>query len=57
MQKVLQQLRANLIAGEACLVCGSTQHPYTHNQDELSHELLKLQEQQATASASAGKSL
>ncbi|WP_180113102.1 AAA family ATPase [Acinetobacter sp. YH12073] len=42
----IEQLRANLVAGEACLVCGSTEHPYTHNQDELSHELLKLQEQQ-----------
>lgn len=42
----IEQLRANLVAGEACLVCGSTEHPYTHNQDVLSHELLKLQEQQ-----------
>ena len=57
MQAVLQQqrllhsdniekLREQLIDGEACLVCGSTQHPFKHDPTTLSQELFKLQEQQ-----------
>lgn len=42
----IEQLRANLVQGEACLVCGSIHHPYVHNQNALSKELFKLQEQQ-----------
>ncbi|ALH95314.1 AAA family ATPase [Acinetobacter equi] len=56
LQKILQQqrllnteniekLRANLVDGEACLVCGSTHHPYA-KKDDFSNELVKLQEQQ-----------
>ncbi|CAB1210045.1 AAA family ATPase [Acinetobacter bouvetii] len=42
----VEHLRASLVDGEACLVCGSTHHPYIQNQDALSNELFKLQEQQ-----------
>ncbi|MFH7765134.1 AAA family ATPase [Acinetobacter sp. BSP-28] len=42
----IEHLRASLVDGEACLVCGSTHHPYIQNQDALSNELFKLQEQQ-----------
>lgn len=56
LQKILQQqrllnteniekLRSELVDGEACLVCGSTHHPYAE-QANFSDELLKLQEQQ-----------
>ncbi|WP_298145692.1 AAA family ATPase [uncultured Acinetobacter sp.] len=56
LQKILQQqrllnteniekLRAELVDGEACLVCGSTHHPYV-DKTAFSDELLKLQEQQ-----------
>ena len=56
LQKTLQQqrllntenvekLRAELVNGEACLVCGSTHHPYS-NKEAFSNELIKLQEQQ-----------
>jgi DNA repair protein SbcC/Rad50 len=41
----IEALRANLVEGEACLVCGSTQHPYAQK-DAFSDELFKLQEQQ-----------
>lgn len=42
----IENLRANLIEGKACLVCGSTHHPYVENKEALSKELIKLQEQQ-----------
>ncbi|OOW13373.1 MULTISPECIES: AAA family ATPase [Acinetobacter] len=56
LQKILQQqrllntkniekLRADLVDGEPCLVCGSTHHPYAEK-ETFSDELLKLQEQQ-----------
>lgn len=56
LQKIMQQqrllnteniekLRANLINGEACLVCGSTQHPFA-NKDTFSDQLFNLQLQQ-----------
>ncbi|KAB0624579.1 AAA family ATPase [Acinetobacter gandensis] len=56
LQKILQQqrllnteniekLRSELVDGEACLVCGSTHHPYAE-QSNFSDDLLKLQEQQ-----------
>ncbi|MFZ0022452.1 AAA family ATPase [Acinetobacter sp.] len=41
----IEKLRANLVDGEACLVCGSTQHPYL-TKDAFADELFKLQEQQ-----------
>ena len=57
LQRVLQQqrllhtesiekLREQLIEGEACLVCGSTQHPFKQEHSALSQELLNLQQQQ-----------
>lgn len=57
LQRVLQQqrllhtesiekLREQLLEGEACLVCGSTQHPFKQDHSALSQELLNLQEQQ-----------
>lgn len=57
LQRVLQQqrllhtesiekLREQLLEGEACLVCGSTQHPFKQEHSALSQELLNLQEQQ-----------
>lgn len=56
LQKILQQqrllntkniekLRADLVDGEPCLVCGSKHHPYAEK-EAFSDELLKLQEQQ-----------
>ncbi|MDY6484877.1 AAA family ATPase [Acinetobacter faecalis] len=44
--KNIEKLRADLVDGEECLVCGSTHHPYVKNQNVLSDELFKLQEQQ-----------
>ncbi|UUM27385.1 AAA family ATPase [Acinetobacter colistiniresistens] len=57
LQQVLQQqrllhaeniehLRAELKHGEACLVCGSTEHPYRDDASQLSKALYKLQQQQ-----------
>ena len=57
MQQILQQqrllhaeniehLRAELKHGEACLVCGSTEHPYRDDASQLSKALYELQQQQ-----------
>lgn len=57
LQQVLQQqrllhaeniehLRAELKHGEACLVCGSTEHPYRDNENQVSKALYVLQQQQ-----------
>lgn len=48
----IEQLRANLKEGEACLVCGSTHHPYRIDDSAVSKALFDLhqqQEQQAIA--------
>ncbi|WP_336170711.1 AAA family ATPase [Acinetobacter sp. 161(2023)] len=42
----IEQLRANLKDGEACLVCGSTQHPYRVDDSAISKALFDLQQQQ-----------
>lgn len=42
----IEHLRAELKDGEACLVCGSTTHPYRHNAELISKTLLDLQQQQ-----------
>lgn len=42
----VQTLRAQLIANEPCLVCGSLEHPFVDGQQALEHNLLQLQEQQ-----------
>ncbi|MEB3794080.1 MULTISPECIES: AAA family ATPase [unclassified Acinetobacter] len=42
----IEQLRANLKDGEACLVCGSTQHPYRVHDSAVSKALFDLQQQQ-----------
>lgn len=42
----IEQLRANLKDGEACLVCGSTQHPYRVDDSAVSKALFDLQQQQ-----------
>ena len=65
LQKILQQqrllntenlekLRSELVDGEACLVCGSTHHPYAE-QANFSDELLKLQEQQEQQAVASEK--
>lgn len=65
LQKILQQqrllntenlekLRSELVDGEACLVCGSTHHPYAQ-QANFSDELLKLQEQQEQQAVASEK--
>jgi exonuclease SbcC len=65
LQKILQQqrllntenlekLRSELVDGEACLVCGSTHHPYVE-QANFSDELLKLQEQQEQQAVASEK--
>jgi DNA repair protein SbcC/Rad50 len=41
----IEKLRADLVDGEACLVCGSTHHPFTEK-EIFSEKLLSLQEQQ-----------
>lgn len=57
LQQVLQQqrllhaeniehLRAKLKHGEACLVCGSTEHPYRDDESQISKALYELQQQQ-----------
>lgn len=57
LQQVLQQqqllhaeniehLRTQLKAGEACLVCGSTSHPYRQDETLVSKALFELQQQQ-----------
>jgi len=57
LQQVLQQqrllyaeniehLRAELKHGEACLVCGSTEHPYRDDESQISKALYELQQQQ-----------
>lgn len=42
----IEQLRDNLQSGEACLVCGSTHHPYKEEQSIISKTLFNLQQQQ-----------
>lgn len=42
----IEQLRANLKEGEACLVCGSTHHPYRIDDSAVSKALFDLQQQQ-----------
>lgn len=42
----IEQLRANLKEGEACLVCGSTHHPYRIDDSVVSKALFDLQQQQ-----------
>ncbi|MDQ8953760.1 AAA family ATPase [Acinetobacter rudis] len=42
----IEKLRQDLVEGQACLVCGSTEHPYHSNQQALSKTLFELQLQQ-----------
>lgn len=42
----IEQLRANLKDGEACLVCGNTHHPYRVDDSAVSKVLYDLQQQQ-----------
>ncbi|WP_336937758.1 AAA family ATPase [Acinetobacter modestus] len=42
----IEHLRAELKHGEACLVCGSTEHPYRDDASQLSKALYELQQQQ-----------
>ncbi|MBP6190370.1 MAG: AAA family ATPase [Acinetobacter sp.] len=42
----IEQLRAELQHGEACVVCGSTEHPYRDDASPLSKALFELQQQQ-----------
>lgn len=42
----IEQLRTNLKEGEACLVCGSTHHPYRIDDSTVSKALFDLQQQQ-----------
>ncbi len=42
----IEQLRADLKDGEACLVCGSTDHPYRVDDSTVSKALFDLQQQQ-----------
>ncbi|WP_445115100.1 AAA family ATPase [Acinetobacter sp. WZC-1] len=42
----VEHLRAGLKQGEACVVCGSTEHPYRDNKSEISRALYELQQQQ-----------
>ncbi|UGQ25508.1 AAA family ATPase [Acinetobacter calcoaceticus] len=42
----IEQLRANLKEDEACLVCGSTRHPYRIDDSTVSKALFDLQQQQ-----------
>lgn len=42
----VEHLRAELKPGEACLVCGSTEHPYREDESPVSKALFALQQQQ-----------
>ncbi|WP_151730903.1 AAA family ATPase [Acinetobacter junii] len=42
----IEHLRAELKHGEACLVCGSTEHPYRDDESQISKALYALQQQQ-----------
>ncbi|WDZ52113.1 AAA family ATPase [Acinetobacter vivianii] len=42
----IEHLRAELKQGEACLVCGSTEHPYREDESSVSKALYALQQQQ-----------
>ena len=42
----VEHLRAELKQGEACLVCGSTEHPYRDDESPVSKALYALQQQQ-----------
>ncbi|MCU4391910.1 AAA family ATPase [Acinetobacter courvalinii] len=42
----VEHLRAELKQGEACLVCGSTEHPYRDDESQVSKVLFALQQQQ-----------
>ncbi|MCH7336354.1 AAA family ATPase [Acinetobacter sp. NIPH 2699] len=42
----IEHLRAELKQGEACLVCGSTEHPYRDDESQVSKALYELQQQQ-----------
>ncbi|MFV5367124.1 AAA family ATPase [Acinetobacter junii] len=42
----IEHLRAELKHGEACLVCGSTEHPYRDDESQISKTLYALQQQQ-----------
>ena len=42
----IEHLRAELKQGEACLVCGSTEHPYRDDESQISKALYALQQQQ-----------
>lgn len=44
--KDIEHLRAELKSGEACLVCGSTEHPYRDDEKLVSKALYELQQQQ-----------
>lgn len=44
--KNIEHLREQLQDGHACMVCGSTEHPYRHAQHLLSKSLFQLQQQQ-----------
>lgn len=42
----IEHLRAELKHGEACLVCGSSEHPYRDDESQISKALYALQQQQ-----------
>lgn len=42
----IEHLRAELKHGEACLVCGSIEHPYRDDESQISKALYELQQQQ-----------
>lgn len=42
----IETLRANLVTDQPCLVCGSTLHPYRHDESQVSKALFELQQQQ-----------
>ncbi|QIO05226.1 AAA family ATPase [Acinetobacter shaoyimingii] len=42
----IEHLRAELKPDEPCVVCGSTEHPYRHNEAAVSKALYELQQQQ-----------
>ncbi|MDR7016882.1 AAA family ATPase [Acinetobacter sp. 3657] len=42
----IEHLRAQLKQGEACVVCGSTEHPYRDDANQISKALYELQQQQ-----------
>jgi len=53
----VEALRAELVAGQPCPVCGSEMHPYVHENPQLNHVLDELRKAHETLEAAYGEQL